>query len=148
MTKQTFKRMSWLLCIAVVLTACKEKPEIVKMIRPIETITISEQATEQIGKYSGIVAAVDSSGLSFEVSGQVVSVEVDIGDSVTKGQVLAVLIPSPTSWMSMRPRPSLSRPRTILTKQRQSTSARSGFLSRVPGLKVVWRSQNLITRLP
>ncbi|MEJ2474947.1 MAG: efflux RND transporter periplasmic adaptor subunit, partial [Desulfobacterales bacterium] len=35
--------------------------------------------------------AVDSSGLSFEVSGQVVSVEVDIGDRVKKGEVLAVL---------------------------------------------------------
>ena len=95
MTKQTFKWITWLLCIAVVLTACKEKSEIVKMIRPIETITISEQAIEQIGKYSGIVAAVESSGLSFEVSGQVVSVEVDIGDRVKKGQVLASLDPEP-----------------------------------------------------
>jgi len=95
MTKQTFKWMTWLLCIAVVLTACKEKPETVKMIRPIETVTISEQAIKQIGKYSGIVAAVKSSGLSFEVSGQVVSVEVDIGDRVKKGQVLASLDPEP-----------------------------------------------------
>jgi len=95
MTKQTFKRITWVLCIAVVLTACKEESEIVKMIRPIETVTISEQAIKQIGKYSGIVAAVESSGLSFEVSGQVVSVEVDIGDRVKKGQVLASLDPEP-----------------------------------------------------
>ena len=95
MTKQTIKRITLLLCIAVVLTACKEKSEIVKVIRPIETITIGEQAAEQFGKYSGTVAAVESSGLSFEISGRVESVEVDIGDSVKKGQVLAALDPEP-----------------------------------------------------
>ena len=92
-TKQTFTRITWLLCIAGVLTACGEEAEIVKIIRPIETITIGEQATEQFGKYSGVVAAVESSDLSFEISGQVESVEVDIGDSVREGQVLAVLDP-------------------------------------------------------
>ena len=95
MTKQMLKRTTWLLCIAVVLTACKEEAEIVKIIRPIDTITIGEQAAEQFGKYSGIVAAVESSGLSFQIRGQVESVEVDIGDSVKKGQVLAALDPEP-----------------------------------------------------
>jgi RND family efflux transporter MFP subunit len=95
MTKQTFKRMVWLLCIALALTACKEKPEIVEVVRAIKTITVNEQASEQIRKFSGIVAAVDSSGLSFQVGGQVASVEVDIGDRVKKGQVLAVLDPEP-----------------------------------------------------
>jgi len=95
MTKQTLKRMVWLLGLAVVLTACKEKTEIVEVVRAIKTITISEQATEQIRKLSGIVAAVDSSGLSFEVGGKVEKVEVDIGDSVTKDQELAVLDPEP-----------------------------------------------------
>jgi len=95
MTKRTFKRVIWLLCIAVALAACKEKTEIVEVVRAIKTITISEQASEQIRKFSGIVAAVDSSGLSFQVGGQVVSVEVDIGDAVKKEQVLAVLDPEP-----------------------------------------------------
>ena len=95
MTKQTFKRMVWLLCIAVALTACKEKIEIVEVVRSIKTITVSEQATEKIFKFSGVVAAVDSSGLSFQVGGQVISVEVDIGDRVTKDQELAALDPEP-----------------------------------------------------
>jgi len=87
--------MVWLLCLAVALTACKEKVEIIETVRAIKTITISEQATEQIRKLSGIVAAVDSSGLSFEVRGRVVQVEVDIGDKVQEGQLLAVLDPEP-----------------------------------------------------
>ncbi|MEJ2727801.1 MAG: efflux RND transporter periplasmic adaptor subunit [Deltaproteobacteria bacterium] len=95
MTKQMLKRMVWLLCIAIGLTACKEKAEIVEVIRPIKTITVGEQPVEQIRKFAGQVAAVDSSGLSFEVGGQVKAVEVDIGDRVKKGQVLAVLDPEP-----------------------------------------------------
>lgn len=93
MTKQNFKRMVWLLCLAAALAACKEKAEIIEVVRPIKTITVSEQPTLKTRKFSGQVAAVDSSGLSFEVGGQVESVEVDIGDRVKKGQVLAVLDP-------------------------------------------------------
>jgi RND family efflux transporter MFP subunit len=95
MTKQTLKRMIWMLCLSIALTACKEKPEIIEVVRAIKTITVSEQATEQIRKFSGLVAAVDSAGLSFQVGGQVESVEVDIGDRVQKGQVLAVLDQEP-----------------------------------------------------
>jgi RND family efflux transporter MFP subunit len=90
-----FKRMVWLICILVALAACKEKPEIVEVVRAIKTITVKEQVTEKIFKFSGQVAAVDSSGLSFQVGGQVESVEVDIGNLVKKGQVLAVLDPEP-----------------------------------------------------
>ncbi|MBT8332732.1 MAG: efflux RND transporter periplasmic adaptor subunit, partial [Deltaproteobacteria bacterium] len=95
MTKKMLKRMVWLLCISVALTACKEKTEIVEVVRAIETITVREQAAEKIFKFSGQVAAVDSSGLSFEVGGQVDSVAIDIGDRVKKEQVLAVLDPEP-----------------------------------------------------
>jgi RND family efflux transporter MFP subunit len=95
MIKQTLKQMLGLLCISLAMTACKEKVEIIEVIRPIKTITVSEQASEQIRKFSGQVAAVNSSGLSFQVAGQVESVEVDIGDHVNKDQVLAVLDPEP-----------------------------------------------------
>jgi len=95
MPKQRFKSMVWLLCISVALTACKEKAEIIEVVRPIKTMTVSEQAAEQIRKFSGLVAAVDSSDLSFQVAGQVASVKVDIGDHVKKEQVLAALDPEP-----------------------------------------------------
>ena len=87
--------MIGLLCLTFALTACKEKTEIVEVVRAIKTMTVSEQATEQIRKFSGLVAAVDSSGLSFQVGGQVETVKVDIGDRVEKGQVLAVLDQEP-----------------------------------------------------
>ena len=95
MTKQTLKPMIGLICLAFALTACKEKTEIIEVVRAIKTITVKEQATERIRKFSGLVAAVDSSGLSFQVGGQVETVKVDIGDRVEKGQVLAVLDDEP-----------------------------------------------------
>ena len=95
MPKQAFKTNVWLLCMAAALTACKEKVEIAEEVRPIKTMTVSEQATGQTLKFSGLAAAVDSSGLSFQVGGQVASVAVDIGDRVKKGQALAVLDPEP-----------------------------------------------------
>ena len=88
---QRFKQMIWLLSLLIVLTACKEKAEIIEVVRPIKTMTVSDQAADQILKFSGLVAAVDSSDLSFQVGGQVETVKVDIGDRVEKGQVLAVL---------------------------------------------------------
>ena len=47
MPKQTLKRMVWLLCLSAALSACKEKVEIAEEVRPIKTMTVSEQATEQ-----------------------------------------------------------------------------------------------------
>ena len=119
MTKQTFKRMVWLLCITVALTACKEKIEIIEVVRSIKTLTVSKQASEKIFKFSGVVAAVDSSGLSFQVGGQVETVQVDIGDRVTKDQELAALDPEP---------PGVGRP-----------AAETGISGCVPVLQVVHR---------
>jgi RND family efflux transporter MFP subunit len=116
MTKQTLKRTIWLLCIMVALMACKEKPEIVEEIRAIKTIAVKEHAAEQIRKLSGIVAAVDSSSLSFEVGGRVESVEVDIGDRVKKGQVLAWLDPEPYQLRVAEMTAELAKARDNVTK--------------------------------
>ena len=95
MTKQSLKTACWILCLLFVTAACKQEVEIVEVVRAIKTITVKEQATQQVVKFSGLVAAVDSSGLSFEVGGNVETVNVDIGDRVKKGKVLAVLDPEP-----------------------------------------------------
>ena len=116
MTKQALKQMIWLLCIAVALAACKEKTEIIEVVRSIKTFTVSKQEAEKIFKFAGIVAAVDSSGLSFQVGGQVASVNVDIGDRVTKGQVLAVLDPEPYQLEVNEIQAELARARDNVTK--------------------------------
>jgi RND family efflux transporter MFP subunit len=87
--------ISFLALLGCALTGCKEEVEIVEEIRSLKTITVSEVATAQIRRFSGIVNATDSSNLSFEVRGNVKTVQVDIGDRVRKGQVLAVLDEEP-----------------------------------------------------
>lgn len=116
MPKQTLRRMVWLLCLLVALTACKEKTEIIEAVRAIKTITVSDQPAGQILKFSGLVAAVDSSGLSFEVGGQVAAVNVDIGDRVEKGQVLAELDPESYQLNVDAAKAELAKARDNVTK--------------------------------
>ena len=78
------------------IAACREEPPPPpKPIRAIKTITVSEQATGRLRDFSGVAEAADSSSISFEVSGNVQEVSVDVGDRITKGQVLATLDPEP-----------------------------------------------------
>jgi len=69
----------FLAILGFAITACKEEVVIVEQVRSLKTITVSETATKQIRKFSGIVKATDSSNLSFEVAGNVKTVHVDIG---------------------------------------------------------------------
>ena len=77
---------------ALGLAACEEEvKETVTHVRAIKTITVSERASGQERKFSGLVEAVDTSSLSFEVAGNVQELRVEVGDKVTKGQALAAL---------------------------------------------------------
>ena len=116
MTKLNLTRLIWPLCFLVALAACKEKTEIVEVVRSIKTITVKAQQTEKVLKFSGKVTAVDSSGLSFEVPGQVVSVNVDIGNPVKKDQVLAVLDAEPFQLDVDAAQAELIRARENVTK--------------------------------
>jgi RND family efflux transporter MFP subunit len=76
--------------------ACgEEPPPPPKPIRAIKTITVSETVSGRLREFSGVVEAADSSSISFEVSGNVQEVRVDVGDRFTRGQVLATLDPEP-----------------------------------------------------
>jgi RND family efflux transporter MFP subunit len=78
--------------LLLAISACREAPPPpVERIRAIKTITVSEQASGKLRQFSGVVEAADSSSISFEVSGNVREVRVDVGDRIKKGQVLAVL---------------------------------------------------------
>ncbi len=78
--------------VLLTISACREEPPPpVERIRAIKTITVSEQAAGRLRQFSGVVEAADSSSIGFEVSGNVREVRVDVGDRITKGQVMAVL---------------------------------------------------------
>jgi RND family efflux transporter MFP subunit len=80
------------LSLLLAISACREAPPPPpERIRAIKTITVSEQSSGKLRQFSGVVEAADSSSIGFEVSGNVREVRVDVGDRITKGQVLAVL---------------------------------------------------------
>jgi len=77
---------------SLLLISCGEKEKPVEQIRSIKTITISNQASGQLRKFSAVVYAVNYAFLGFEdVSGRVLKLNVDIGDKVSKGDILAEL---------------------------------------------------------
>lgn len=85
--------------LSVVLSACEESADVEadaeQRVRAIKAYTVSDPAGADIRRYSGTLAASDTSGLAFSVSGTVTAVEIAQGDRVAAGQVLATLDPEP-----------------------------------------------------
>ncbi|GAB3014020.1 efflux RND transporter periplasmic adaptor subunit [Bowmanella dokdonensis] len=74
------------------LLACQDAPpEQPPLIRPIAWTQVSQSPIEQIRRLSGTLAPVEATSLSFEVSGKVQNVSVNLGDNVVQGQELARL---------------------------------------------------------
>ena len=85
-----------LVTATLLLAACEEEqPEVMENIRAIKTITVSERGSGQMRRFPGVVEAVDTSSISFEVAGNTRDVNVNVGDRVEKGQVLATLDDKP-----------------------------------------------------
>ncbi len=85
-------RLLTALILGAQLVACSEPPPPpTESIRAIRTITVSEPASGQLRRYSGVVEAADTSSISFEVPGNVQTVKVEVGERVNQGDVLAVL---------------------------------------------------------
>ena len=77
---------------ALILTACEDDaPETVERIRAIKPYFVVEPAGGDVRRYSGTITAANTSQLSFAVAGTVQTVDVNQGDRVVKGQVLATL---------------------------------------------------------
>lgn len=83
-------------CLAGLVSACDSEPEKAaqEKVRAIKPYYVSEPAGGDIRRYSGTIAASDTSALSFAVSGTVATVAVNQGERVTAGQVLATLDPA------------------------------------------------------
>ena len=90
--KSRFWSVGWLLMGTVLFSACAEEASpVVETIRAVRTTTVLEPASGHVRRFSGIVEAADTSSISFEVTGIIQSMEVDVGDRVENGQLLAVM---------------------------------------------------------
>ncbi len=84
-----------LLLAATVLTSgCKDEPEEPELIRPIRYVVVEGREAATARTYSGVAKAGLESRLSFQVSGQVLSVPVSVGDKVKKGDTIARMDPT------------------------------------------------------
>ena len=101
------------------LAGCGEDAQkVVEPVRALKTITVTELASGQVRKFSGIVQATDTSSLSFEVGGNVKEVKVDLGAKVKQGQVLAVLDKQPYVLAVQAKEASLARSKADMEKDR------------------------------
>jgi multidrug efflux pump subunit AcrA (membrane-fusion protein) len=90
--QKVFIAVSTTVFLSFTLIACKEDvPQPVERIRTIKAMIVTDRAFGLSRKFPGIVEAADRSSLSFEVSGNVKELRVDVGDKVTNGQIIAVL---------------------------------------------------------
>ena len=82
--------------LLVSLSSCAEEPaQTEERVRAIKPYYVVEPAGGDVRRYSGAVSAANTSALSFAVSGTVEAVEVNQGDRVVEGQVLATLETEP-----------------------------------------------------
>lgn len=102
------------------IAACdKPPPKVETPVRAIKTFTVTEVASGQTRKFSGIVQAADTSALSFQVGGNVQKVRVKLGNRVRKGQVLAVLDKKPYQLDVQAASAELDRAKALLIRQRR-----------------------------
>jgi RND family efflux transporter MFP subunit len=76
-----------------VLSGCSKAPEAAEPVRSVRTMIVSEGSAGGVHEYAGEVRARVESRLGFRVGGKIVKRQVDLGDAVKAGTVLAQLDP-------------------------------------------------------
>ncbi len=79
--------------LLALMTGCKPAPVEVEIVRPVRTLVVGATPTETSNTYAGEVRARYESTLGFRVGGKLISREVNVGEAVKAGQVLARLDP-------------------------------------------------------
>jgi RND family efflux transporter MFP subunit len=120
--------------LVTVLSACAEEPPPPpERIRAVKTVVIFERASGHARQFPGVVEPVDTSNISFEVSGAVQTVHVDAGDAVDVGQVLAVLDREPFELNVTSAKASLSRTRAQVEEAKSNYDRERRIYAQDPG---------------
>lgn len=130
-------RVIWIagmLASMLVLGACEEQSvNTVDRVRSVKTLVVSDLAPAQVRKFPGTITAVDSSRISFEVDGIIQSIEVDVGDTFKKGDVLAVLDSKPFQLEVESARATLSRAEAQLAEKQSAYEREQRVQDEDPG---------------
>lgn len=85
-----------ILAFSVVLTACEEEQAVVETpVRAIKTMVVTERAGTQERRIAGLTESSIVTDLAFQVGGRVVTMDLEVGDRVEKGAVIAALDSEP-----------------------------------------------------
>ncbi len=91
-SNHAMKRIILLLSVAVLLSGCDKQEEVIEIpLRSVKHQTISYSSGKLVKTFSGVTKAELEANLSFRVSGRVEDIPVGVGDSLTKGQLVARL---------------------------------------------------------
>jgi multidrug efflux system membrane fusion protein len=85
-----------LIAMAAVLAilGCEDDPEEPEVIRPVRYVVVAGSDAAKHRTFSGVAKSGQESRLSFQVSGQVLSVPINVGDTVKKGDTIARMEPA------------------------------------------------------
>lgn len=120
--------------LAGALTACEEEPPPPpERIRAVKTIVVAERASGNSRQFPGVIEAVDTSSVSFEVSGIVQEVRVNAGDSIDAGQVLAVLDRKPFELNVTSAEANLARSQAQVAEAKSSYERERRIYAQDPG---------------
>lgn len=117
-----------LLIVAVLLAGCEEPAEVAEIVRPARVMRIAEPGEINDRSLPGRAQAVEEVNLSFDVSGTILDRPVNVGDKVTKGQVLARL--DARDYENDMRATIAARDRAKANYQRISIAAESGAVSK------------------
>ena len=145
------KRSIVSLLVLALLTACSEKKQKATVIRPVKLVEV--RALNVIEKsFSGVVAADQFSDLAFKVGGPIIALNVNEGQSVRKGQVIAELDPIDYKWDYEARKASfqsaesqLERAKKLLAKEAISKQEYEGTEANFSNMKAAFvRSKNIL----
>ncbi len=121
------KNLKWLVMAAVfaVLAACSGDKQQSQNIRAIKYIEVTEYAQGQQRVISGVVEASDQADLSFQVTGNVASVDVTLGVKVKQGQKLATLDARPYELAVNAKQAELTKAQAVFADRKNDYEAKA-----------------------
>jgi len=125
-----------ILFLLPVLTACEEeKPVVEAPVRAIKSLVVKQRAGEQVRRIAGIVEANLVTDIAFEVPGRILELQVEVGDKVDTGSLIARLDPEPYLLKIQSTQAQLNEAKAKLRDAtakfaQQSTLHKKGFATR------------------
>jgi len=138
-------RFVFLLILVVSLAGCGKKPPAVEeYLLPVETVTATVTDMSRILDATGEIIASEEANIAPKVSGRVSSINVAVGDKVSKGQVLLVLESSEARNSVIQSEAAVGTARVNVLKARQALADAEQNYARINALyqaQVVSKSQ-------